>query len=132
MLQTMASPLVLLLAGIKLLSLTTCDEIDVKQMQSSLTQIGRQLMLQQLFVEERIRSDGDSGLKIIRLNNIGPRPYYGEGVSSAKKVNAIQVLFILIRRTNRCFSMVQAMYTSNLVYISHQTIPILGCSYTQP
>ena len=82
----MASQLVLLLVGIKLLSVT-CDEVDVQQMQSSLAQIGRQLMLQQLFLEERIRSDGDSGIKTIRLNNIGPRPYYAEGVSSARKVN---------------------------------------------
>ena len=29
--------------------------------------MARQMMLQQLFVEERIRSDGDSGLKQIRL-----------------------------------------------------------------
>ena len=28
--------------------------------------MARQMMLQQLFVEERIRSDGDSGLKQIR------------------------------------------------------------------
>ena len=83
----MASQLVLLLVCIKLLSVTTCDEVDVQQMQSSLAQIGRQLMLQQLFLEERVRSDGDSGLKTIRLNNIGPRPYYAEGVSSARKVN---------------------------------------------
>ena len=87
----MASPLVFLLVGIKLLSLATCDEIDLKQMQSSLAQIGRQLMLQQLFLEERIRSDGDSGLKTIRLNNVGPRPYYAEGVSSLKKVNAFSM-----------------------------------------
>ena len=83
----MASQLVLLLVGIKLISLTSCDEIDVEQMQSSLAQIGRQLMLQQLFLEERIRSDGDSGLKIIRLNSIGSRPYHATGLSSAKKVN---------------------------------------------
>ena len=30
--------------------------------------MSRQMMLQQLFVEERIRSDGDSGLKQIRYN----------------------------------------------------------------
>ena len=98
MLQTMASPLVLLLVGIKLLSLATCGEIDVEQMQSSLAQIGRQLMLQQLFLEERIRSDGDSGLKTIRLNNVGPRPYYAEGVSSVRKVDVFQMFMPIVFR----------------------------------
>ena len=87
----MANPLIFLLVGIKLLSLATCDEIDMKQMQSSSAQIGRQLMLQQLFLEERIRSDGDSGLKTTRLNNVGPRPYYADGISSARKVTAFQM-----------------------------------------
>ena len=57
-----------------------------------LAQLGRQLMLQQLFVEERIRSDGDSGIKVIRLNTVGPRPYFAEGFTSARKVKSALIL----------------------------------------
>ncbi|XP_046577080.1 uncharacterized protein LOC124284988 [Haliotis rubra] len=38
----------------------------------------RQLMMQQTFVEERIRSDGQSGIKQIRQYHDGTRPYYSE------------------------------------------------------
>ncbi|XP_023932771.1 uncharacterized protein LOC106155521 [Lingula anatina] len=48
---------------------------DLKRIVSTL---GRQLMMQQLFVEERVRSDGASGLKQIRLQEIGTRPYHAE------------------------------------------------------
>ncbi|XP_071101421.1 uncharacterized protein [Haliotis cracherodii] len=41
-------------------------------------QILRQMMMQQLYVEERIRSDGQSGLKQIRQYHAGTRPYYSE------------------------------------------------------
>ncbi|KAI0210863.1 hypothetical protein LSAT2_004357 [Lamellibrachia satsuma] len=40
--------------------------------------LGRQLILQQLFVEERIRSEGDSGIKQIRHRTQGTRPYFSE------------------------------------------------------
>jgi len=38
--------------------------------------LARQTMLQQLYVEERIRSDGSSGIKQQRVNRDGTRPYY--------------------------------------------------------
>ena len=41
----------------------------------TLSGLSRQVMLQQLFVEERIRSDGNSGIKQIRINNGGVLDY---------------------------------------------------------
>ena len=86
-----------LLIGICALAFGINAEISIEGLRDNLAQVGRQLVLQQLFVEERIRSDGDSGIKIIRLNNVGPRPYYGEGFSSDKKVN---LHFNFVRKQN--------------------------------
>ena len=52
------------------------DKID--SLQNTIAAVARQLMLQQLFVEERIRSEGHSGLKQVRLNRLGTRPYHGD------------------------------------------------------
>ena len=44
----------------------TSDEVQT--MKSSVATLARQLVMQQLFVEERVRSDGDSGIKqVIRI-----------------------------------------------------------------
>ena len=48
----------------------------------------RQLMLQQLFVEERIRSEGDSGIKQVRTNMGGTRPYHVDS-HTGKRIAAI-------------------------------------------
>ncbi|KAI0230665.1 hypothetical protein LSAT2_019023, partial [Lamellibrachia satsuma] len=40
------------------------------------TTLARQLVMQQLFVEERVRSDGDSGIKQVRHYYEGTRPYH--------------------------------------------------------
>lgn len=57
-----------------------------KQFQTSVKQtisgLARQMMLQQLFVEERVRSDGSSGVKQIRSNGGGSRPYHYNTFSS--------------------------------------------------
>ncbi|KAJ8317585.1 hypothetical protein KUTeg_005489 [Tegillarca granosa] len=45
-------------------------------------------MLQQLFVEERTRSDGDSGLKQVRVENVGTRNYFSDSFSQ-KSVGAL-------------------------------------------
>ena len=42
-------------------------EETMAKMTKTIDQLGRQLKLQQLFVEERIRSDGSSGIKQTRL-----------------------------------------------------------------
>ncbi|KAH3869583.1 hypothetical protein DPMN_032752, partial [Dreissena polymorpha] len=48
---------------------------ELNAMKQSVTDLTRQVMLQQTFVEERIRSDGSSGLKQIRNNENGERTY---------------------------------------------------------
>ena len=53
------------------------DDISDKDLLLSFNNyLSRQLMLQQLFVEERIRSDGGSGIKQIRLAAQGSKPYF--------------------------------------------------------
>ena len=44
----------------------------------------RMLMLQQLFVEERVRSDGDSGIKHIRHEESGTRPYHANSYTGQR------------------------------------------------
>lgn len=48
---------------------------QLQHFQQTMGGLTRQMMLQQLFVEERIRSDGGSGVKQIRNNGGGTRPY---------------------------------------------------------
>ena len=50
-------------------SCTAADD-EVEQLKQTLEQVSRQAILQQLFVEERIRSDGDSGLKQVRDSHV--------------------------------------------------------------
>lgn len=42
------------------------DEARMQRLKGGVENLARQLMMQQLFVEERIRSDGDSGIKSIK------------------------------------------------------------------
>ncbi|XP_045189241.2 uncharacterized protein LOC123546768 [Mercenaria mercenaria] len=49
---------------------------------TSISRLARQMMLQQTFVEERVRSDGSSGVKQIRNNGGGSRPYHFNTFSS--------------------------------------------------
>ncbi|XP_013383323.1 uncharacterized protein LOC106153767 [Lingula anatina] len=48
----------------------------VEQMTGTIGTLSRQLMLQQLNMEERIRSEGDSGIKQIRVSSGGTKPYH--------------------------------------------------------
>ena len=48
----------------------------------------RQLMQQQMFVEERIRSDGPSGVKQSRMNGGGTRPYHADSYTG-KRLTAL-------------------------------------------
>ncbi|XP_060076523.1 uncharacterized protein LOC132556151 [Ylistrum balloti] len=54
---------------------------DLGVLKGTVQTLARQLMLQQLFVEERIRSDGDSGVKQIRINNKGTRSYFSDTIT---------------------------------------------------
>lgn len=51
---------------------------EIESLRQIVGALSRQVMLQQLFVEERIRSDGDSGVKQLRLGSEGTRNYYAE------------------------------------------------------
>ena len=62
---------------------------DVERLNGTLARVARQLMLQQLYVEERTRSEGDSGLKTIRLRQIGEKSYQSETHSSSTRVSLL-------------------------------------------
>ena len=51
--------------------------------------ITRQIMLQQLFVEERVRSGGNSGIKGVRIKQLGTQNYHSENHASSRMVVAI-------------------------------------------
>jgi len=53
-------------------------DAQVNLLKTNLEAVSRQLMQQQNFVEERIRSDGMSGVKTIRLIREGTQPYYAD------------------------------------------------------
>jgi len=48
----------------------------VKELESTLSQLSRQVMLQQFYLEEKIRSDGSSGIKAVRTTFDGTRNFY--------------------------------------------------------
>jgi len=50
----------------------------VKNLERTVESLGRQLMQQQTFVEERIRSDGMSGIKALRHIHSGTKAYHGD------------------------------------------------------
>ena len=62
---------------------------ESKSLRNILGALSRQVMLQQLFVEERIRSDGDSGVKQVRLGHDGTRNYYSETHGFANRLLSI-------------------------------------------
>ena len=62
---------------------------DVDSLNEKLARVARQLMLQQLYIEERTRSEGDSGLKTIRLRQIGTKSYQSETHSSSSRVSLL-------------------------------------------
>ena len=62
---------------------------EIKSFRSVIGALSRQVMLQQLFFEERIRSDGDSGVKQVRLHHDGTRNYFSEAHGFANRLLAI-------------------------------------------
>ena len=64
-------------------------DTDVDELRGTVGQLARQVMLQQLFLEERIRSDGDSGIKQCRINNEGTKTYHIPSISSKKGITAL-------------------------------------------
>jgi len=51
------------------------DAERLKKLEMVTEQLARQLMLQQLYVEEKTRSDGDSGIKQLRMRTDGDKTY---------------------------------------------------------
>ncbi len=47
-----------------------------EKLKKEILRLGRQMMLQQFFTEERIRSEGNSGIKQIRGRSVGLKSYY--------------------------------------------------------
>ncbi|KAJ7378069.1 hypothetical protein OS493_024731 [Desmophyllum pertusum] len=64
-------------------------EAEVESFRQILGALSRQVMLQQLFVEERIRSDGASGVKQVRIRKDGTRNYYSDTHGNADRLLAI-------------------------------------------
>ncbi|XP_063396658.1 uncharacterized protein LOC134681139 [Mytilus trossulus] len=62
---------------------------EIERLQKEIGKLSRQVMLQQLFIEEKIRSDGDSGLKQTRIINDGTKPYHFPTTRSKRGVAAI-------------------------------------------
>ncbi|XP_013402811.1 uncharacterized protein LOC106168331 [Lingula anatina] len=68
---------------------STWAKVDVESLQATVNKLARQLMLQQQYVEERIRSDGDSGVKQCRINNEGTKVYHLPSHTSKKGIAAL-------------------------------------------
>ena len=62
---------------------------ELETVHKTIGALSRQVMLQQMFVEERIRSDGDSGVKQVRHNDEGTKIYHSEGHSSHSRLLSI-------------------------------------------
>jgi len=57
------------------------DAVRLEKLEKVTEQLARQLMLQQLYVEERARSDGGSGLKQLRMRRDGLKSYHVDSFS---------------------------------------------------
>ena len=62
---------------------------EMESFRKILGALSRQVMLQQMFVEERIRSDGDSGVKQVRLGNEGTRNYFSDTHGNSRRLMSI-------------------------------------------
>ena len=64
-------------------------EDELGNIRKSLATLARHVMLQQQFVEERIRSDADSGIKQVRHTFAGTRNYHADTHTNAKRVFSV-------------------------------------------
>ena len=62
---------------------------ELKSLRKAMGVLTRQVMLQRLFIEERIRSEADSGIKQVRHGSEGTRNYYADTHSNMKRVASI-------------------------------------------
>ena len=73
-----------------MVAFTVCSNAaEQNSVEKALGALYRQVMLQQLFVEERIRSDGDSGVKQVRTAHHGTRNYYSTTHTSHNRLLSI-------------------------------------------
>ncbi|OWF38072.1 uncharacterized protein LOC110466724 [Mizuhopecten yessoensis] len=64
---------------LSLLAVTAAvHQAEIDKLVKDIEELARHLMLQQLVIEERIRSDGNSGVKQIRGTHKGTRAYFGD------------------------------------------------------
>ena len=66
------------------LSVTTCSAEADSEPNPYIGVLAAQMKMQQTFAEERIRSDGDSGLKQTRLANRGTKSYHSESFTGER------------------------------------------------
>ncbi|KAL3882914.1 hypothetical protein ACJMK2_029216 [Sinanodonta woodiana] len=64
------------------------EERRIAALENMVASLSHQLMAQQLAAEERIRSEGNSGVKQLRHNRDGTKSYYGE-THTGSSINAI-------------------------------------------
>jgi len=60
------------------------DDKKLESLTKTVNSLARQMMMQQLFVEERIRSDGDSGIKQTRHSRDGTKSYFSTTYSDTR------------------------------------------------
>ncbi|KAK3089129.1 hypothetical protein FSP39_001070 [Pinctada imbricata] len=60
---------------------TSSEAAEINHLKQTTESLARQIMMLQLSAEERIRTDGDSGLKSTRGHRIGTRPYFSQHFS---------------------------------------------------
>lgn len=68
----------LLCLGLVTAAHASIHQDDMDELNQQIDELARHLMLQQLFIEERVRSDGNSGVKQIRGTHKGTRSYFGD------------------------------------------------------
>ncbi|KAH9487610.1 hypothetical protein Btru_070574 [Bulinus truncatus] len=59
---------------------------ETRQLKNVISALARQVMLQQFSQEEKLRSDGGSGIKQIRVDGDGPRTYFTNSHSGSSVV----------------------------------------------
>ena len=75
----MMTSLALCACALMLLTVPVTSGASLEELTAIVKTLSRQLMMSQLFVEERIRSDGASGIKQIRIQQVGTQSYYADG-----------------------------------------------------
>lgn len=86
-----AMQLLLLTLTATMVNSITIEELqaELHDLKSTLHAVTRQMLMQQLYLDEKVRSDADSGIKQVRHESGGTRNYYKASHSSAKSAVAI-------------------------------------------